>query len=368
MKITYAAGAAPAASETMGAMPADGSTDPDFAPVAEAFDGVLAEHERAGATGAALAVWLDGRWVVDLWGGHADAARSRPWQSDTLAMPYSVSKPFAAVCALVLADRGLLDLDRPVSTYWPEMTADTTVRQLLSHQSGHAYLEQPVPTDAFYDWDLLCRLIAEQPPQWPPGSGCGESALLYGHLVGELVRRIDGRSLGTFLTDEVCGPLELDFHLGLSDPQLQRTADLTGLDGLPERIADRSSAMARALANPPGSLDASVVNSSAWRRAEIPAVNGHGSARAVAGLFAALGEGRLLSPAMTADLEAVAIRMVDHVLGHEAAWGLGVQIEADGFGMGGTGGSLGWWSNEGRTTSKRRGRPCSYDTSGRMSR
>ena len=125
-------------------------------------------------------------------------------------------------------------------------------------------------------------------------------------------------------------------------------ADLTGLDGLPDRIAERSPTMTAALANPPGSLDARVVNSSAWRRAEIPAVNGHGTARGVAGLFAALGEGRLLSPAVTAALGAVAIRAVDHVLGDEAAWGLGVQIEADGFGMGGTGGSLGWWSSEGR--------------------
>ena len=329
-------------------MPPDGSTDPDFALVAEAFAGVLEQHERAGVTGAALAVWLNGHWAVDLWGGYADAARTRPWVSDTLVMPYSVTKPFAAVCALMLADRELLDLDRPVSTYWPEITADTTVRQVLSHQSGHAYLEHPVPTKAFYDWDLLCRLIAEQSPQWPPGAGCGESALLYGHLVGEVVRRVDGRGLGTFLGDEVCGPLGLDFHIGLTGPDLDRVADLTGLDGLPDRIADRSLAMARALANPPGSLDAGVVNSSAWRRAEIPAVNGHGTARGVAGLFAALGQDRFLSPAMTAELSTVAIRAVDHVLGAEAVWGLGVQIEDDGFGMGGTGGSLGWWSNEGR--------------------
>ena len=219
--------------------------------------------------------------------------------SDTPVMPYSVSKPFAAVCALVLVDRGLLDLDRPVKNYWPEMTADPTVRQLLSHQSGHASLEQPVPTEAFYDLELLCRLIAGQTAQWPPGSGCGESALLYGHLVGEVMRRIDGRRVGAFLRDEICGPFGLDFQIGLTDPELRRVADLSGLEGLAERIADRSPTMARALVNPPGSLDARVVNSSAWRRAEIPAVNGHGTARGVAGLFAALGAGRLLSPATT---------------------------------------------------------------------
>ena len=199
-----------------------GTTDETFAAVGDAFALVLAEQEASGGTGAAVAVWHEGRWVVDLWGGWADAARTRPWAEDTLVMPYSVTKPFAALCALVLADRGLIDLDAPLSTYWPELVAQTTMRQVLSHQSGLAYLERAAPTEAFYDWDLMCRLVAEQPPLWEPGTACGESALLYGHQIGEVVRRVDGRTLGTFLRDEVCAPHGLDFQVGVSDADLDR--------------------------------------------------------------------------------------------------------------------------------------------------
>ncbi|WP_344805403.1 serine hydrolase domain-containing protein [Microlunatus ginsengisoli] len=165
-----------------------------------------------------------------------DADRARPWRRDTIAMPYSVSKPFAAGCALVLVDRGLLDLGAPLRTYWPEMQADTTMRQVLSHQSAHVLLDDPAPAEAFYDWELMCGLVAKPPPLWPPGSGCGEPALQRA-LVGEVVRRVDGRSLGRFLRDEVCDPLGSDFHVGLSPADLTRAADLTGLDEAKHRIA-----------------------------------------------------------------------------------------------------------------------------------
>jgi CubicO group peptidase (beta-lactamase class C family) len=233
-----------------------GTVEPRFEPVREVFEQVLAEHEEAGATGAAVAVRHHGRWVVDLWGGYADAARTTPWRRDTLVMPYSVTKPFAAVCALVLADRGVIDLDAPISRYWPEMTAPTTLRQVLCHQSGLVLLSEPAPEEAFYDWDLMCSLVAAQPPLWEPGSACGESALLYGHQIGEVVRRTDGRTLGTFLRQEICGPNGIDFAIGLSEAELTRTADLTGFDEeLRRRGEDGSEVMQRALANPPGALD-----------------------------------------------------------------------------------------------------------------
>jgi CubicO group peptidase (beta-lactamase class C family) len=285
--------------------------------------------------------------VVDLWGGSCDAGRTRGWARDTLAMPYSVSKPFAAICALVLADRGLVDLDAPVRTYWPQMEADTTMRQVLSHQSGHVLLDNPAPVEAFYDWDLMCGLVAKQQPLWQPGSACGEAALLYGHLVGEVVRRVDGRSLGTFLREEVCGPHGLDFHVGLAPSDLARVADLTGLVGAEPRLAGRSPMLARAIGNPPGVLDPRIVNAAPWRLAEIPAVNGHGTARGVAGLFAALVSGQVLSSDMFGQLCAVAASGVDRVLGEEVQWGLGVRLDEDGFGMGGTGGNLGWYSTAG---------------------
>jgi CubicO group peptidase (beta-lactamase class C family) len=279
--------------------------------------------------------------VVDLWGGTADLA-GRPWERDSIVQPYSVSKPFAALPALVLADRGRLDLDAPARRYWPELRADATVRQLLSHQAGVVVLDEPAPTEAFYDWDRMCALLAAQEPAWPPGTAHGESALFYGHLAGELVRRVDGRGPGRFLREEVCGPLGLDFAFGLTPAESARAVELTGLDGFGERTSgERPELYARAVANPPGVWDPAVVNGAAWRAAEVPAVNGHGTARAVAGLYAALQRGKLLSPGLLAEATTAQCSGPDRVFGHENAWGLGFGVYPDGFGMGGTGGSYG---------------------------
>jgi CubicO group peptidase (beta-lactamase class C family) len=326
-------------------MSVHGSTDPRFADVADVFRDVV---DRQTGTGAALAVWHDGDWVVDLWGGWLDAVRTRPWQQDTLVMPYSVTKPFAAVCALVLTERGRIDLDEPVQTYWPELRAGTTMRQVLAHQSGIVLLDRPAPPEAFFDWTTMCHLLEEQEPSWEPGTAHGESALFYGHLIGEVVRRVDGRSLGGFLADEVCGRLGLDFFVGLREEQLARTADLTGFDAaFRHRAEEAPGLMARALGNPRGALDPAVVNSPTWRRAEVPAVNGHGTARAVAGLYVALEEGRLLPAGLLAEMTAVTADGPDRVIGDVRQWGLGVALEADGYGMGGVGGSVGWWSRDG---------------------
>ncbi len=329
-------------------MQVQGAVDPRFETVRDALAEVLAAST---GTGSALAVWHDGSWVVDLCGGYADAMRTRPWTRDSIVMPYSVTKPFAAVCALVLADRGRLRLDEPMSTYWPELRAGAfTVREVLSHACGVVVLDEPAPTEALYDWDRMCALLAGQEPLWGPGEGIGESALFYGHLVGEVVRRIDGRSLGTFLREEVCGPLGLDFHVGVPEADLHRVVDLTGYDDeFRRRGGEGDRLMLRALANPPGALDPEVVNSVAWRSAEIPAVNGHGTARAVAGLFAALATGGLLSADLLAELTAVTAEGTDRVVGAPITWGLGVSVDpGDGWGMGGTGGSFGWWSEAGR--------------------
>ena len=253
-----------------------------FDPVRECFAGILAAQP---GTGAAFAAWCEGRLVVDLWGGYADSGRRRRWEAGSVVQPYSVSKPFAAVCALRLVQAGRLKLDAPVQRYWPGFRAPATVRQVLSHQAGVVMLDRPVPTEAFYDWDRLCALLAEQQPAWEPGTAHGESALLYGHLVGELVRRVDGRSVGRFLAEEICGPAGLDFAFGLSPGQQARAVDLTGLDDTfrAGNAVGRPALYRLATTNPPGAQDAAVVNSAAWRAAEIPAVNGHGTAAAVAG-------------------------------------------------------------------------------------
>ena len=330
-------------------MDVHGSADGRFGPVRDGFAEVVRAQP---GTGAGFAAWCEGRLVVDLWGGYADAERRRPWAADSLVQPYSVSKPFAAVCALRLVESRRLDLDAPVQRYWPEFGAPATVRHVLSHQAGVVALDWPTPTGAFYDWNWLCSLLAAQPPSWPPGTAHGESALFYGHLVGELVRRVDGRGVGRFLAEEICGPAGLDFAVGLSPAQQARTVDVTGLDDTfrAGNAAGRPALYRRAIANPPGAQDAGVVNSAAWRAAEIPAVNGHGTAAAVAGFYQALAAGRLLSPGMLAEAVTPQCAGPDRVFGGHAAWGLGFGISPDGYGMGGLGGSYGGASTEGGYT------------------
>jgi CubicO group peptidase (beta-lactamase class C family) len=264
-------------------------------------------------------------------------------------MPYSVTKPFAALCALVLVDRGVLDLDEPLATYWPELTAPTTLRQVLAHRSGLVLLDVDAPEEAFYDWALMCRLLERQPPAWQPGAEHGESALLYGHLVGEVVRRVDGRTLGTFLREEICGPRGLDFHVGLAEGDLDRVADLTGYaPGYLHTVMEGGPLRRRAISNPPGVLDPAVVNAARWRRSEVPAVNGHGTARSVAGLYVALQRGRVLTADLLADATRPQGTGPDRVMGGDRSWGLGVDVDDDGYGMGGLGGSFGWWSERGQ--------------------
>ncbi|HYJ67718.1 MAG TPA: serine hydrolase domain-containing protein [Nocardioidaceae bacterium] len=325
----------------------DGEVASGFEPVRDAFRQVVSEQH---GTGAAMAAWHDGRWVAQVHGGYSDAARTRPWRPDSIVMPYSVTKPFAAACLLVLVDRGLVNLDEPMQTYWPEFVTPATVRQVLSHQAGIVALDDPLPTEAFYDWHQMCGSLAAQQPQWQPGERHGESALFYGHLVGEVVRRVDGRSLGRFLREEICGPLGLDFAVGLAATEQARAVELTGLDDETFRrqvLGNRTPLYERAANNPPGVWNPAVVNSPAWRAAEIPAVNGHGTARAVCGLYVALLDSTLISRPLRTEMATAHCSGVDAVMGAETSWGLGVAVDTDGFGMGGTGGSFGGASLQG---------------------
>jgi CubicO group peptidase (beta-lactamase class C family) len=323
-----------------------GSVARPFSRVREVFADVLAGQP---GTGASFAVWHGGTWVVDLWGGYADAGHTRPWQRDTLVMPYSATKPFAALCVLTLVDRGLVDLDAPMRRYWPQLRAEASVRDVLSHRAGVVVLDEAAPEEAFYDWGLMCSLLARQEPAWAPGTAQGESALFYGHLLGQVVRRVDGRSVGRFLREEICGPHDLDFHIGLGDADLARVADLTGFDAGFRASQEAAPELYRqAIANPPGARDPRVVNGRRWRRAEVPAVNGHGTARAVAGFYEALAHGRLVGAAVTEELTRGRGVGPDLVIGDEREWGLGVVLDPDGYGMGGVGGSFGWWSEAGQ--------------------
>jgi CubicO group peptidase (beta-lactamase class C family) len=324
----------------------EGTVAPGFEGVREAFARCF---DELGETGAGFCALADGRVVADLRGGLAP---------DGLVHLYSVSKPLAAFCVLLLADRGALALEDRVADHWPEFAQAgkeaVTVRQLLAHQAGLPALREPQPAEVLLDHERLAAVLAREAPWFAPGSGHAEHALFYGHLCGELVRRADGRTLGAFWREEVAGPWRLDVQIGLTGVELARAVDLEG--ELPS--AEGGGLYELALGNPPGARDLAVVNGEAWRRAEVPAINAHGTARGVARFFEGVRAGgtldgvRLASPATAAAMHAGELRARDELLEEEICWGLGVWVEPERsgdereargrwFGMGGIGGSLG---------------------------
>ncbi|MEU5538017.1 serine hydrolase domain-containing protein [Streptomyces sp. NPDC020362] len=341
-----------------------GHCDARFAAVREAFEENFRER---GELGASAAVTVDGVTVVDLWGGWADAARTRPWERDTLVNVWSTTKGPVALCAHLLADRGLLDFDRPVAAYWPEFAAqgkeDILVRHLLSHRAGLSGLREPHTLAQLYDWELTTARLAATEPWWEPGTRSGYHALTYGFLVGEVVRRVSGLRPGALLQQEVTGPLGIDFTIGLPEKESGRAAELVHprTEDTGEQAAifrQLTPAALAALANPP--VGATEANSPEWRAAEIPAANGHGTARAVAelyGVFAGRGScggRRILSPQAAERVREGQGSCRDLVLGagfgSETECGLGLWLSGPGgsygpnpraFGHDGFGGSCG---------------------------
>lgn len=268
-----------------------GHCDDRFAAVRDAF---AANFEERDELGAAVTVLVDGSPVVDLWGGWADKDRTRPWERDTVVNVWSTTKGPTALCAHILVDRGLLDLDAPVATYWPEFAAagkeSVPVRHLLSHRSGVAGLRDPHTLAELYDWELTTARLAATEPWWEPGTRSGYHAISYGFLVGEVVRRITGLLPGEFLRQEITGPLDIDFTIGLPEKDAHRVAELVQ----PKTVSREQAALfARmepvaiaSLLNP--GTGTAAANTPEWRAAEIPAANGHGTARAVATLYGIL--------------------------------------------------------------------------------
>ena len=348
-----------------------------FRRVREAFEG----HFRRGREiGAAVAVVHDGEKVIDLWAGWADLAKTQPWQRDTIANVYSCTKAMAALCAHQLVERGTLDLDTPVAEYWPEFAQHgkqrIPVRWLLSHRAAVPAVREILPNEALYDWKLITDALAAEEPWWEPGTKHGYHAVTFGWLVGEVVRRVDGRSVGTYFRDEIARPLGLDFHIGLADEHHRRVADLSDLTvadideldadavGLAQVIlADPNSMTARAFMNPPSM--ALGVNNPEWRRAEIPGANGHANARDLARVYGALARGgdldgvHVLDPAGIARFRSEQSHGPDLVLQINTRFGLGVMLPQDrpdarfgpsrnAFGHPGAGGALGFADPDGR--------------------
>jgi len=308
----------------------NGDYDDRFAPLIDELERQLASGEDAGAS---IAVAIDGEIVVDVWGGVADPQTGAPWERDTITNVWSTTKTMTNLCALMLVDRGELDVHEKVAHYWPEFAAngkqDIEVRHVLGHTSGVAGWDQPITAADIYDWELSTSKLAAQAPWWEPGTASGYHALNQGHLVGEVVRRITGDSLGTFFKREVAEPLRADFHIGLDPSQFDRISNVIlppplqiDLTALPPE-----SPMFKVFTGPAPDGEASWTSD--WRQAEIPAANGHGNARSVARIQSALSNGggidgvRLLSPETIELAFDVQADGIDVVMGLPIRFGLG---------------------------------------------
>jgi len=350
---------------TASSPPIAGDCDPAFAALRVAFRENL---DARGEVGAGVCVVVGGRVVADLWGGHQDEGRSRPWRRDTLVDAYSVGKGITAMLALQLVSEGALDLDAPVVSLWPEFASEgkqrTTLRMFLSHQAGLPAVREPLRDDAWQHWEVMTHALAGQRPFWEPGKAHGYHVNTYGFLVGELVRRVTGQRFGAALRERLCAPLSADYHVGLPESELARVAPVLGHTAQPiseagiaafvqpGEDAERNLMLRHTYFNPPGLSGIGSVNTRAWRLAEIPSANGHGTARGVAALYAGVLAGRagIASPVLE---EALRVQSdgPDRVLERPSRFGLGFQLHSErrpighgarGFGHYGHGGSLGF--------------------------
>jgi len=329
-----------------------GECDPRFETVRTAF---RANFDSGQEQGASVAVTLDGEPVVDLWAGYADGADftgvpdggddgsgdtgedddRRPWERDTIVNVWSTTKTMAATCMLMLADRGEIDVDSPVATYWPEFAShgkdDVTVAHVLGHTAGLPGWVPPIEPEVLLDHDRATAALVDQPTWWKPGTASGYHAISQGFLENEIVRRVTGRTLGTFFREEVAEPLGADFHIGLPESEDGRVAEIIppGPDAMAEASAafDPDSVAVRALLSCP--LTGAEPNTRAWRAAELPAAGGTGNARAVARVHSALANGgtvdgvKLLSPEGVERIFVEQCHQVDQVLGVKMRLGTG---------------------------------------------
>jgi CubicO group peptidase (beta-lactamase class C family) len=326
-----------------------GQCDPRFAPVREAFQKNFDQGLEVGASFSAV---LEGETVVDLWAGDRNE-RGEPWQEDTIVNVYSTTKTMTALSALWLVQRGQLDVDAPVASVWPEFAAagkaEIPVRHLLSHNSGLSGWAEKLALEDLYDWEKCTRLLAAQAPFWEPGTASGYHAITQGYLVGEVIRRVSGRSVGTLFRDEIAKPLGADFHIGLPAEHEHRVGELIAHEeaNLAANVADPDSVAGRTLGNPP--MRGDDANTRAWRAAEIPAANGTSNARAVARVAGAVSNSQLLDDATLALLLEEQSHSEDLVLGLPVRFGLGFGLTSEQlpigpnprtFFWGGWGGSL----------------------------
>ena len=316
-----------------------GYCDERFAAVGEAFALNFAERDEVGAS---VAITLEGEFVVDLWGGSRDEARSLPWEEDTLVNVYSTTKTMSALCVLLLADRGEIDLCAPVKVYWPEFAQNgkdrIEVRHLMSHNAGLSGMDEPFSGADLYNWDNVVEALARQAPWWEPGTQSGYHALTQGYLIGEVVRRVTGESIGNFFRKELAEPLGADFHIGIGEEHFHRIGELVPPPSELSAQVSGDSIAARTFANP--AIDARESRTPGWRKAEIPAANGHGNARSVVRVQSLVANGgavfgkRLMSEAGCRAIFDEQSNTMDLVLELPIRFGMGYGLTSDAMPMG----------------------------------
>jgi CubicO group peptidase (beta-lactamase class C family) len=339
----------------------EGQCAAELEPVRSAFAAGL---RQPGELGGAVTIMVDGETVVDLWGGWADVARTRPWRADTLVNAYSVGKPMVALLLLQLVDQGLLGLDDRVATHWPAFgargKADVTVRQALCHQAGVPAIREPLTNDDLWDFDRMCAALAATEPWWTAGSRHAYHSNTFGHLIGGLVRQLTGELPGTRLR-AVAEPLDADVHFGVPDSEHARCADIhfdhpgsgqmSSVDPYDARLDADTRMTLIGYSNPPGYSSLGVVNTPEWRRAQVPATNGHMTSRGVARMYEAIRRGDLLSDKLLGEATRAQSSGPCPTLGQDVTFGLGFQPSTSrrpfgrnpgSFGHYGSGGSLGF--------------------------
>ncbi|SFI67178.1 CubicO group peptidase, beta-lactamase class C family [Pseudomonas guineae] len=344
-------------------MQIQGYFDLKFEALRDAFAALFEDPQERGM---ALCVQVGGETVVDLWAGVADKDGQQAWHSDTILNLFSCTKTFTAVTALQLVGEGKLELDAPVARYWPEFAAagkdKVTLRHLLSHQAGLPALHQMLPAEALYDWQTMTAALAAEQPWWALGEGHGYAPITYGWLVGEVLRRVEGRGAGESIVARTATPLGLDFHVGLADEEFDRVAIISRGKGnfgdaaaqrlLKTMMSEPAAMSTRAFTNPPSIMTST--NKPEWRRMQQPAANGHGNARSLAGFYSGLLDGRLLESELLAELTREHAVGEDKTLLTRTRFGLGCMLDQPevanatygmgprAFGHPGAGGSIGF--------------------------
>ena len=306
-----------------------------FAAVQDAF---VANFREANELGAALAVMIEGEPVLDIWAGSVDSRNPAPWAEDTLVNVFSTTKGLVSALVLRLVAEGRLSLERPVADYWPEFAQHgkekIPVKWLLSHRAGLPAIRELQPDAALYDWAHMTAAMAAETPWWPPGSRHGYHPITFGWLIGEVIRRVTGMTVGAYLQQVFAGPLALDMYIGVPADQQHRIARISQAAPDPGNAAamafmqkimgDPTGITARAFANPMSI--ATGTNTVAWRSAEIPAANGHATARAVARFYAVLASGGSVDGIEVLPADVLKYCWTEQSAGEDAVLGIGTRF------------------------------------------